>query len=147
MIVIMIRTRKTGSVTMINYLTSSFVYTKVANLILWFYADVRMGILFAFIFIRKRRCETISLMNSGHAKSRKVNPRNWNLNIRNEMFRKIIRNIIIIIELCIIETLSHFSNFRIDFLEHYIIFQISAHFFQDFAYSLNGLFCVTGDNI
>lgn len=55
MIVIMIRTRKTGSVTMINYLTSSFVYTKVANLILWFYADVRMGILFAFIFIRKRR--------------------------------------------------------------------------------------------
>ncbi|XP_011642824.1 thioredoxin-related transmembrane protein 2 homolog [Pogonomyrmex barbatus] len=51
MIVIMMRTRKTGSVTMINYLTSSFVYTKVANLILWFYADVRMGILFAFIFI------------------------------------------------------------------------------------------------
>lgn len=59
MIVIMIRTRKTGSVTMINYLTSSFVYTKVANLILWFYADVRMGILFAFIFIRKRRHKTI----------------------------------------------------------------------------------------
>lgn len=55
MIVIMIRTRKTGSVTMINYLTSSFVYTKVANLILWFYADVRMGILFAFIFICKRK--------------------------------------------------------------------------------------------
>ncbi|XP_012524802.1 thioredoxin-related transmembrane protein 2 homolog [Monomorium pharaonis] len=50
MTVIMIRTRKTGSVTMINYLTSSFVYTKVANLALWFYADVRMGILFAFIF-------------------------------------------------------------------------------------------------
>lgn len=55
MIVIMIRTRKTGSVTMINYLTSSFVYTKIANLILWFYADVRMGSLFAFIFIRKDR--------------------------------------------------------------------------------------------
>ncbi|XP_034939807.1 thioredoxin-related transmembrane protein 2 homolog [Chelonus insularis] len=51
MIVIMIRTRKTGSVTMINYLTSSFVYTKIANLILWFYADVRMGILFGIIFI------------------------------------------------------------------------------------------------
>ncbi|XP_076232211.1 thioredoxin-related transmembrane protein 2 homolog isoform X2 [Calliopsis andreniformis] len=48
MIVIMIRTRKTGSVTMINYLSSSFVYTKVANLILWFYADIRMvcGLLF-----------------------------------------------------------------------------------------------------
>lgn len=50
MIVIMIRSRKTGSVTMINYLSSSFVYTKVANLILWFYADIRMGILFAIIF-------------------------------------------------------------------------------------------------
>ncbi|KAG5347007.1 TMX2 protein, partial [Acromyrmex charruanus] len=49
--VVMIRTRKTGSVTMINYLTSSFMYTKGANLILWFYADVRMGILYAFIFI------------------------------------------------------------------------------------------------
>lgn len=52
MIVIMIRTRKTGSVTMISYLSSSFVYTKVANLILWFYADIRMGIIFAIIFIR-----------------------------------------------------------------------------------------------
>lgn len=51
MIVIMIRSRKTGSVTMINYLSSSFVYTKVANLVLWFYADVRMGILFGIIFI------------------------------------------------------------------------------------------------
>ncbi|KOX75636.1 Thioredoxin-related transmembrane protein 2 like protein [Melipona quadrifasciata] len=51
MIVIMIRTRKTGSVTMISYLSSSFVYTKVANLILWFYADIRMGIIFAIIFI------------------------------------------------------------------------------------------------
>ncbi|XP_012288530.1 thioredoxin-related transmembrane protein 2 homolog [Orussus abietinus] len=50
-IVIMIRTRKAGSVTMINYLTSSFVYTKAANLILWFYADFRMGILFAVLFI------------------------------------------------------------------------------------------------
>lgn len=51
MIVIMMRTRKAGSVTMINYLTSSFVYTKIANLILWFYADIRMGIFFAVIFI------------------------------------------------------------------------------------------------
>ena len=51
MIVIMIRTRKAGSVTMINYLSSSFVYTKVANLILWFYADVRLGIVFAIICI------------------------------------------------------------------------------------------------
>lgn len=50
-IVIMIRTRKAGSVTMINYLTSSFIYTKVANLILWFYNDPRLGIGFGAIFI------------------------------------------------------------------------------------------------
>lgn len=51
MIVIMIRTRKTGSVTMINYLSSSFVYTKIANLILWFYADIHLGIIFVIVFI------------------------------------------------------------------------------------------------
>lgn len=51
LIVIMIRTRKAGSVTMINYLSSSFMYTKCANLILWFYADFRMGLLFGVVFI------------------------------------------------------------------------------------------------
>uniref|UniRef100_A0A1B6MRG7 Thioredoxin domain-containing protein n=1 Tax=Graphocephala atropunctata TaxID=36148 RepID=A0A1B6MRG7_9HEMI len=51
MIVVMIRTRKAGSVTMINYLSSSFMYTKVANLILWFYADIRMGVFFGIVFI------------------------------------------------------------------------------------------------
>lgn len=53
LIVIMIRTRKTGSVTMINYLSSSFIYTKIANLILWFYADYRMGLIYGVIFVRK----------------------------------------------------------------------------------------------
>lgn len=51
LIVIMIRTRKAGSVTMINYLSASFMYTKVANLILWFYADFRMGLTFGVIFV------------------------------------------------------------------------------------------------
>lgn len=50
-IVVMIRTRKAGSVTMINYLTSSFMYTKIANLILWFYSDVRLGIIYGVLFI------------------------------------------------------------------------------------------------
>lgn len=50
-IVVMIRTRKTGSVTMINYLTSSFIYTKIANLILWGYADYLYGMIFAVIFV------------------------------------------------------------------------------------------------
>lgn len=50
-IVVMIRTRKTGSVTMINYLTSSFIYTKIANLILWSYADYLYGIAFFVVFV------------------------------------------------------------------------------------------------
>lgn len=39
------------SVTMINYLTSSFLYTKMANLILWFYSDVKLGIAYGVIFV------------------------------------------------------------------------------------------------
>lgn len=50
-IVVMLRTRKTGSVTMINYLTSSFIYTKIANLILWTYADYLYGLGFGVIFV------------------------------------------------------------------------------------------------
>lgn len=36
---------------MINYLTSSFLYTKLANLILWFYSDVKLGIGYSVIFV------------------------------------------------------------------------------------------------
>jgi thiol-disulfide isomerase/thioredoxin len=36
---------------MINYLTSSFLYTKLANLILWFYSDIRLGAVYAVFFI------------------------------------------------------------------------------------------------
>ncbi|CAH1993244.1 unnamed protein product [Acanthoscelides obtectus] len=50
-IVVAIRTRKAGSMSMISYLSSSFVYTKVANLILWFNTDYRMGIIYGIIFI------------------------------------------------------------------------------------------------
>ncbi|RVE46099.1 hypothetical protein evm_009263 [Chilo suppressalis] len=50
-IVVMLRTRKAGSVTMVNYLSSSFVYTKIANLILWLYADVRYGLPYGAIVI------------------------------------------------------------------------------------------------
>ncbi|CAG9818697.1 unnamed protein product [Phaedon cochleariae] len=50
-IVVAMRTRKAGSVSMINYLSSSFIYTKVANLILWFSADYLMGIVYGIIFI------------------------------------------------------------------------------------------------
>ncbi|KAK9681026.1 Thioredoxin [Popillia japonica] len=51
LIVVMIRTRKAGSVSMINYLSASFVYTKIANLILWFYADFIMGIMYGIVFV------------------------------------------------------------------------------------------------
>jgi len=51
MIVVMIRTRKAGSVTMLAYLSSSFLYTKGANVLLWFYADVRYGLLFTALII------------------------------------------------------------------------------------------------
>ncbi|XP_060532812.1 thioredoxin-related transmembrane protein 2 homolog [Cylas formicarius] len=51
LIVVMIRTRKSGSVTMISYLSSSFIYIKLANLILWFNADYLMGIIYGIVFI------------------------------------------------------------------------------------------------
>ncbi|XP_050302008.1 thioredoxin-related transmembrane protein 2 homolog [Anthonomus grandis grandis] len=51
LIVIVMRTRKTGSVSMISYLSSSFIYTKIANLILWFNADYKMGIVYGILFI------------------------------------------------------------------------------------------------
>jgi len=51
MIVVMIRTRKAGSVNMITYLSSSFLYTKAANFVLWFYADVRYGLFYTALVI------------------------------------------------------------------------------------------------
>lgn len=51
LIVVMIRSRKTGSVTMVNYLSASFIYTKVANLILWGYGDFRYGIGYLVVFV------------------------------------------------------------------------------------------------
>ncbi|KAL5238180.1 hypothetical protein ACI65C_005590 [Semiaphis heraclei] len=56
MIVVMIRTRKAGSVTMLAYLSSSFLYTKGANLLLWFYADVRFGLFFTAVIIVVSLC-------------------------------------------------------------------------------------------
>ncbi|KAL0269278.1 UNVERIFIED_CONTAM: hypothetical protein PYX00_007073 [Menopon gallinae] len=50
-IVVMLRTRKAGSVTMISYLSSSFMYSKVANMILWFYGDIRLGLVYCVAFV------------------------------------------------------------------------------------------------
>lgn len=51
LIVVMIRSRKTGSVTMVNYLSASFLYTKVANVILWAYSDFRYGLAFLLVCV------------------------------------------------------------------------------------------------
>ena len=50
-VVIMIRSRKTGNVSMINYLTSGFMYAKCANLILFFMSDPRLGLVYALLFL------------------------------------------------------------------------------------------------
>jgi hypothetical protein len=51
LVVIMIRSRKTGSVTMISYLSSGFTYAKGANLILFFLADPRLGLVYLICFL------------------------------------------------------------------------------------------------
>lgn len=69
-IVVMLRTRKAGSVTMVNYLSSSFVYTKIANLILWFYADVRLVLMLLIRVIsvcELRLCRKWNLVVTGAA--------------------------------------------------------------------------------
>ena len=50
-VVIMIRSRKTGNVSMINYLTSGFMYAKCANLILFFMSDPRLGLVYSLLFL------------------------------------------------------------------------------------------------
>ena len=45
------RSRKTGSMTMVSYLSSGFVYAKVANLVLFFRADPRMGLVYLLLFV------------------------------------------------------------------------------------------------
>ena len=50
-VIIMIRSRKTGNVTMINYLSNGFMYAKVANTILFFMADPRLGLVYGLLFL------------------------------------------------------------------------------------------------
>ena len=56
--VVVIRARKTGSVTMLMYLSSGYTYCKVANLILWFHTDPRYGLTFLVLFVCKFSGET-----------------------------------------------------------------------------------------
>lgn len=66
-IVIAIRTRKTGSISMLSYISSSFLYTKIANWILWFTADPLLGIIYGIIFICKYiQCFRLNSMKTEH---------------------------------------------------------------------------------
>jgi hypothetical protein len=51
LIVVMIRARKTGSMTMLAYLSSGFIYAKGCNLILFLRADPRMGMVYLILVI------------------------------------------------------------------------------------------------
>jgi len=51
LVVIMIRSRKTGSTTMISYLSSGFMYAKCANIILFFLSDPRLGLVYVLCFL------------------------------------------------------------------------------------------------
>lgn len=51
LVVIMIRSRKTGSMTLLAYLSSGFTYAKGANLVLFFLADPRLGLIYLICFL------------------------------------------------------------------------------------------------
>jgi len=51
LVVVMIRSRKTGSMNMIAYMTAGFMYAKVANLILFFLSDPRLGLVYLICFL------------------------------------------------------------------------------------------------
>ena len=50
-VVIMIRSRKTGNISMVAYLSSGFMYAKCANMILFFMSDPRLGLIYTLIFL------------------------------------------------------------------------------------------------
>ena len=53
LMVVMLRARKTGSMTFIAYLNNSFVYCKVANLVLWFLSFKLYGLVYLVLFLGK----------------------------------------------------------------------------------------------
>jgi len=51
LVVIMIRSRKTGSTGPVAYLTNGFIYAKGANMILFFLADPRLGLVYIILVL------------------------------------------------------------------------------------------------
>lgn len=62
--VIVMRARKTGSVTMLAYLSTGFMYCKVASLILWFNADPRYGLVFLVLFVCKLTYQVLQTIST-----------------------------------------------------------------------------------
>ena len=50
-VVVMIRSRKTGNIILVAYLPSGFMYAKCANMILFFMADPRLGLVYNILFL------------------------------------------------------------------------------------------------
>ena len=51
LVVIMIRSRKTGSTGLVAYLSNGFIYAKGANIILYFLADPRIGLVYIVVVL------------------------------------------------------------------------------------------------
>ena len=51
LVVIMIRSRKTGSTGLVAYLSNGFIYAKGANIILFFLADPRIGLVYIVVVL------------------------------------------------------------------------------------------------
>ena len=59
-VVIMIRSRKTGNTGLVSYLAAGFMYAKCANLILFFLADPRLGLVYTLLFLLQVTTEQTS---------------------------------------------------------------------------------------
>jgi hypothetical protein len=63
LLIVMARARKTGSMTMIAYLTNSFMYCKVANCALWFFAYKPYGLIFMLAFLGMSSIDSLFFFN------------------------------------------------------------------------------------
>ena len=52
-VIVMFRTRKSGSRNMLAYISTAAMYAKLCNVILWFCADTVYGILYVLVAIGK----------------------------------------------------------------------------------------------
>ena len=63
LVVIMIRSRKTGSTGLVAYLSNGFIYAKGANIILFFLADPRIGLVYIVVVLVQVQCTLGHFLN------------------------------------------------------------------------------------